>query len=61
MRTPHLSSVIGVDQQEFNNLDYFDQSTGILYQKLLNNPKYSIKKYSLEFNNSSIENIFRWT
>ena len=52
---------IEIDENDINKQDLFDQSPEIINSKLLNNPDFSINRFSFLFDNVSFENQFKWT
>ena len=61
MRHNKQNSNIEIDENDINKQDLFDQSPEIINSKLLNNPDFSIHRFSFLFDNVSFENQFKWT
>ena len=61
MRHNKQNSNIEIDENDINKQDLFDQSPEIINSKLLNNPDFSINRFSFLFDNVSFENQFKWT
>ena len=61
MRHNKQNSNIEIDENDINKQDLFDQSPEIINNKLLNNPDFSINRFSFLFDNVSFENQFKWT
>lgn len=61
MRHNKQNSNIEIDENDINKQDLFDQSPEIINSKLLNNPDFSINRFSFLFDNVSFENQFKQT